>query len=53
MTGSAQCQATGERCFIVRTAHFSSVQTKPGANDSNAAEGIFMVEFSMLTFRIM
>lgn len=53
MTGSVQCQATGEHCFIVLTDHFSSVQTKPGANVSNAAEGIFMVEFSMYTFRIM
>lgn len=53
MTGSAQCQATGEHCFLVLTAHFSAVQTKPGANASNAAEGVFIVEFSMLTLRIM
>lgn len=54
MAGSAQCQATGEHCFIVLTAHFSSLQTKLKANAStNAAEGIFRVEFSMLTFKIM
>lgn len=53
MTGSAQCQATGEPYFIVVTTHFSSVQAKPRANASNAAEGILVVEFSMLTFRIM
>lgn len=43
MTEFAQCQATGEHCFVVLTAHFSSVQTKPRANAfTNAAEGIFL-----------
>lgn len=54
MTGSAQCQATGEHCFTILTAHFSSVQTKPRANASpNTAEGIVMVECSMLTLKFM
>ena len=54
MTGSAQCQATGEHCFIVLTAHFSSLQTKQRANAfTNAAEGIFRWNFSMLTFKMM
>lgn len=48
MAGYVQCQATGEHYFTVLTAHFSSEQTKPRANVStNAAEGIFMVEFSI------
>lgn len=54
MAGYAQCQATGEHGFIVLTAHFSSVKNKPRAIAStNAAEGIFMVEFSTLTWKVM
>lgn len=54
MTEFAQCQATGEYCFVVLTAHFSLVQTEPRANAStNAAEGIFWMEFSMLAFKII
>lgn len=54
MTGLTQCQMTGEHCFITLTAHFTSVQAKPKANVSaNAAGGTYMVEFSMLHFKIM
>ena len=54
MPGPAQCQATGEQCFIVLTAHFSSLQTKLRTNAfTNAAEGIFRWNFSMLAFEIM
>lgn len=54
MTEFAQCQATGEYCFVVLTAHFSLVQTEPRANAStNAADGIFWMEFSMLAFKII
>lgn len=54
LAGPAQCQAPGEHCIIVLTAHFGSMQTEPRASASpRAAEGMFVVEFSMLTFKIM
>ena len=53
MTGPAQCQATGEHSFIVLTAHFSSVQTKPRANASpDTAEGIFYGGIFHVNFQI-